>query len=173
MTEEIREFMMSVVRAAATECGVSVARVMSKSRKKELIMARFLSYKIISERTSHIMRDGQNKLITTGVLADFMGGFNHTAVVHGIQTANIAIGEDPKIKPNDAWRKAYDNILERLSPSMEMEVIAAGSFFPYTQEGYIKARNFLWDLGEYGLREGRREVVVRNANRILNKYRTC
>lgn len=173
MTEDIREFMMSVVRAAATECGVSVSRVMSKSRKKELIMARFLSYKIISERTSHIMRDGQNKVVTTSVLADFMGGFNHTAVVHGLQTANIAVGEDPKVKPNDAWRKAYDNILERLSPAMEMEVISAGAFFPYTQEGYIKARNFLWDLGEYDLREGRREVVVRNANRILNKYRAC
>lgn len=173
MTEEIREFMMSVVRAAATECGVSVNKVMSKSRKKELIMARFLSYKIISERTGHIMRDGQNKLITTGILGEFMGGFNHTAAVYGIQTANVALGEDPKIKANDEWKKAYDNILERLSPTMEMEVIASGAFFPYTQEGYIKARNFLWDLGEYDLREGRRETVVRNANRILNKYRAC
>jgi hypothetical protein len=173
MTEDIREFMMSVVKAAAEECGVDAKRVMSKSRKKELIMARFLAYKIITERTAHIMRDKQNKLITTGVLAEFMGGFKHTSVVHGIQTANIAVGEDPKVKPDDTWRKAYDNILERLSEPMTMEVIAEGAFFPYTQDGYIKARNFLWDLGEYELREGRRETVVRNANRILNKYRIC
>ncbi len=171
MNEDINKFIAEVIRAAAIECGVQPSDLAKHTRKGPVVMARYIAYKIIFDHTEHLKSPRGFRQVTLADLGRRVGGFDHAVVLHGIRTVRQSIGEIKDIPINAKWKKAYDNTLTRLEPVLKMESLNSGSFFPYTTDGYIKARDFLWDMGEYTLREGAHDMVVFNANKLLNKYK--
>lgn len=171
MNEDLDKFMTDVMHAASVECGVRLSDLKKHTRKGPIVMARYMAYKIIFDHTDHLRHPNGVRQITLADLGRIMGGFDHATVLHAIRTVSQAIGKTKDIPPHPKWKRAYENILERLKPALEMEVLSSGAFFPYTKEGYIKAKDFLWDLGEYTLREEAHDMVIFHANKLLNKYK--
>ena len=171
MTDDLRSFIEDVIAAAANVCGIPREMMSVHTRKKEVVMARFLAYKIIHDKTRHIDTPDGRRALPSWKIGRIMGNFTHCAVLHGIKTANLALGNDPRIKAITEWMAAYDAIMAKIVNTFELDMISGGQFFPYNNEGHIKAREFLYDMGEFGLRDGRRNRVILAANKLINKYK--
>lgn len=172
MNDELVKFIGSVIRASAKMCNISEEEIRAHSRLSDIVMARYLVFKIIKDKTRHMLTPSGRPVVTTATIGKLVGNFSHSVVVHGLKLAFVRLGGDPKIPADPIWVMTYDAIMTALIDD-EMSPATYGSFFSYNAESYAQAKNFLYDLGEYELMEGRRDRVIYNANKILNKYRTC
>ena len=88
----------SIVDAVSEVCDIPVDGMMKKTRKREVVEARYLCYKLLNELTT----------LSLSGIGERMGGFDHATVKHGINTA------DNLIETNKLVKKAYLNIKRKL-----------------------------------------------------------
>lgn len=173
MNDEIIHFMDEVIRAAAEVCGISPDDMKTLTRRSEVVMARYLAFRIVRDKTIKLRTAAGNPIVSIEVIGSYVADRSHTDVRHALKTVKLRLGEDPKVKADPVWVDKYETIMAVINNKFIFGTLALGSFFPYNKKGYERAREFLYDLGEYALRDGGFNEVVYNANKILNKYRTC
>ena len=88
----------SIVNAVSEVCGISVDGMKKKTRKREVVEARYLCYKLLNELTT----------LSLSGIGDRMGGFDHATVKHGISTIENLIDTNKLVK------KTYLNIKRKL-----------------------------------------------------------
>lgn len=84
-----REKPDDIIRAVELLTGIPVHVMKTKTRKREVVHARYLAMVALRERTSLTLRS----------IADLLGGFDHTTVITAKKTISDLVEIDHPIKP--------------------------------------------------------------------------
>lgn len=171
------DFFNDVIRLTSKVCEIPPEKMYEKVRKGENIMARFIAWKIIYDYTAGPNPDRAHRPIGLRRIGELFGGFDHATVLWGINKANLFIyGDGGMVPPRTRWKDAYDLIMEGLNDEGALgriyEMNNDDLIFPFTTRGYVKAMDFLWDIGQLAARKKCKEDVIIFANKKINKYRS-
>lgn len=78
--------------------GISLSEVISKSRKREVVEARYICYKLLKEHTRFSLAS----------IGQIFGGFDHATVLHGIITINNLIETNKGVR--DTYQEIHKTI---------------------------------------------------------------
>jgi chromosomal replication initiator protein len=98
-TNRVRLSKEDVLDIISNESGVGVHEIVSRSRKKEIVNARFIFCSIMKDHYDY-------SLVYIGEL---IGGRDHTSVIHAINQHRS------RVKNEDAYRDLTSNIYQKIS----------------------------------------------------------
>jgi len=81
-------FVSDIMGIVSNYTGITIDEIESKSRKRELVMARFFCFKLIHKHSN----------LTLTVIGRKVGRRDHSTVIYGIRSIEDIIETDPKIK---------------------------------------------------------------------------
>ena len=173
MTKDIKQFIEQVMIESCHAIRVRMGDVKSTSRRREVVRARYIGWMIIYDLTADLKDEEGHRLVTLRSIGEAYGGFDHSTVLYGKNTAFRKVWGDDINPPLIMWAKAYEEIMTEISQPVA-EILGKdeqNTFFPYTPTGYANARQFLWDIGEFRFRNTSMEQLIIFANQRINKYR--
>lgn len=88
-----------IVGIVCADYALTPNRVKAKTRRREVVEARYMCYKFLKERTS----------LSLTAIGDLMGGFDHATVLHGLTTI------ENLIETNKSIHDTYQRILRRFA----------------------------------------------------------
>ena len=97
-TNRVRLSKEDVLDIISNESGVGVNEIVSRSRKKEIVNARFIF--------CSIMKDHYNYSLV--YIGELIGGRDHTSVIHAINQHRS------RVKNEDAYRDLTSNIYQKI-----------------------------------------------------------
>jgi chromosomal replication initiator protein len=102
-TSRVKLSKEDILDIISKESGVSVHHIVSRSRKKEIVNARFIFCSIMKDHYDY-------SLVHIGEL---VGGRDHTSVIHAIAQHRS------RVKNEDAYRDLTSNIYEKISSKIK------------------------------------------------------